>query len=156
MAGHRPPRVDRVDDAERRGDQAGDRAPFRGPPVLSLGEPGGVVEANRHLFVGSLEYVPTEELAGVAESIIVNPWVRSWLSRARSGDSVTTKRARRWIHEMASYLSWSKGGAGILHCESHSKAFYASWIVRFLDPRCAPCGKTYSDTGYQTSTSTRP
>ena len=36
------------------------------------------------------------------------------------------------------YLPWSKGGAGILHWEFHCKAFYASWIVRFLDPRRAP------------------
>ena len=55
-----------------------------------------------------------------------------------SNEEGTSKRARRWIHEMASYLPWSKGGAGILHWESHCKAFYASWIVRFLDPRRSP------------------
>ena len=55
-----------------------------------------------------------------------------------SNEEGTSKRARRWIHEMASYLPWSKGGAGILHWESHCKAFYASWIIRFLDPRRAP------------------
>ena len=56
----------------------------------------------------------------------------------RSNEEGTSKRARRWTHEMASYFPWSKGGAGILHWESHCKAFYASWIVRFLDPRRAP------------------
>ena len=34
-----------------------------------------IVEADRHLSVGSLEYIPYEEVAGVAESTIVHPWV---------------------------------------------------------------------------------
>ena len=34
-----------------------------------------IVEADRHLSVGSLEYIPHEEVAGVAESTIVHPWV---------------------------------------------------------------------------------
>ena len=34
-----------------------------------------IVEADRHLSVGSLEYIPFEEVAGISESAIVHPWV---------------------------------------------------------------------------------
>ena len=40
-----------------------------------------IMEADRHLSVGSLEYVPFEEVRGVAETAIVHPWVV-----ARQGD----------------------------------------------------------------------
>ena len=34
-----------------------------------------IMEADRHLSAGSLEYIPFEEVRGVAESTIVHPWV---------------------------------------------------------------------------------
>ena len=34
-----------------------------------------IMEADRHLSVGSLEYIPFEEVRGVAETAIVHPWV---------------------------------------------------------------------------------
>ena len=46
-------------------------------------------------------------------------------------------RCRRWINERASHLPRQEGGAGIMHWRSHCEAYYAEWIVRFLDPRRA-------------------
>ena len=47
-------------------------------------------------------------------------------------------RCRRYIREAPSYKPTSQGGAGIMHWPSHCSAFYAQWVVRYLDPRRAP------------------
>ena len=49
-----------------------------------------------------------------------------------------SKKCRRWIRELASYLPRKGGGAGIMHFESHCEAFYATWLIRYLHPRKAP------------------
>ena len=45
---------------------------------------------------------------------------------------------RRWMKENVSYLPVDKGGGGIMHWPSHCEAYYATWIVRYLEPRVAP------------------
>ena len=41
----------------------------------SEAEMRAIMEADRHLSVGSLEYIPFEEVRGVAETSVVHPWV---------------------------------------------------------------------------------
>ena len=47
-------------------------------------------------------------------------------------------RYRRWMKENVSYMPVKKGGGGIIHWPSHCDAYYATWIVRYLEPRAAP------------------
>ena len=55
-----------------------------------------------------------------------------------SNEEGTSKRSRRYIHLLASYLPVAKGGGGIMNFPLHCQAFYAQWIVRYLHPRRAP------------------
>ena len=55
-----------------------------------------------------------------------------------SNEQGTSKRSRRYIHHLASYLPVKKGGGGIMNFPLHCQAFYAQWIVRYLHPRRAP------------------
>ena len=50
----------------------------------------------------------------------------------------TAKKSRRYIAHVASLLPQKKGGGGIMHLESHIKAFQAQWIIKYLDPRDSP------------------
>ncbi|MDC0525679.1 reverse transcriptase family protein [bacterium] len=50
----------------------------------------------------------------------------------------TKKRARRYIHENASYLPQKEGGGSIMHLKSHIKAFQAQWLIKYVDPRQSP------------------
>ena len=49
-----------------------------------------IMEADRHLSAGSLEYIPFEEVRGVAESTMESCIRGSSLDRERSGACVTT------------------------------------------------------------------
>ena len=55
-----------------------------------------------------------------------------------SNEDGTSKRARAYIHEPASYHEQKQGGAGLMHLRSHIKAFYAQWIRRYLHPSNPP------------------
>ena len=47
-------------------------------------------------------------------------------------------RARPYIARKAAHRPEQKGGAGIMHWDSHCRAVYAEWIKRMLHPRRAP------------------
>ena len=62
-----------------------------------------------------------------------------WATEPRiATNEMGSEAAHRWIAEAASYLPTKKGGAGIMHWQSHCEAFYAHWIIRYLHPRKAP------------------
>jgi hypothetical protein len=50
----------------------------------------------------------------------------------------TSNHTRRYMIEHASYLPQKSGGAGVMHWHSHVEAFYAQWILKYMDPRQAP------------------
>lgn len=56
----------------------------------------------------------------------------------RTDEAGTSKRSKRFIAELPSYLPKKQGGGGIMHLESHIKAFQAQWIIKYLDPRDSP------------------
>ena len=53
---------------------------------------------------------------------------------AREPRITSKKRIRRWIKLAAARAPTSKGGLGNMSWAHHAKAFYAHWIVRYVDP----------------------
>ena len=50
----------------------------------------------------------------------------------------TANKSNRYIFKKASWLPQKKGGGSVMHLPSHTKAFQAQWIIKYLDPRDSP------------------
>ena len=53
---------------------------------------------------------------------------------SREPDIRSTTRIRRWVRRLTAIGPKSKGGLNNMSWHSHTQAFYAEWVVRYLHP----------------------
>ena len=94
------------------------------------------------ILYGSMRYwffslpTPSSMVKALEEDVKQLLWAA--LPEFSAEEHGTSKRSKRYIMKEASYLPQKQGGGGLMHIESHIKAFKAQWIIRYLDPRDAP------------------
>ena len=94
------------------------------------------------IFYGSFRYwfffltVPDEIIDMIEADAKALLWAAA--PELQADEEGTTKRSKRYMRELVSYLPQKAGGGSIMHLPSHVKAFQAQWVIKYLDPREAP------------------
>ena len=93
-------------------------------------------------FYGSLRYwlysmiMPQPVIRALEQDIGALLWKRT--PSLVPDETGTATQFHRHMIKPVSYRKQRQGGAGVMHWKSHTEAFYAQWIIKYMDPRLAP------------------